>query len=105
MHINPEKIIPITELQAKASRLLAELRRSREPVLVTQRGRSAAVLLDVASYNELLRTIERLEQLELEKMIEEGEQAIASGDVVSHAEVKRRLSYTSPRKERKRARG
>lgn len=105
MYINPEKIIPVTELQAKASQVLAEVRRSREPVLVTQRGRSSAVLLDVATYNELLQTVERLEQLELEKLVAEGERAVASGDVISHAEVKRKLGSSSPRKARKRARG
>ena len=108
MHVNPDKIIPITELQAKASQVVAEVNRSGEPVLITRRGRSAAVLLDVSHYNELLHTIERLETQELQLLIAQGERERAAGQGILQEEVKRRLGFTQaqpqPRQERRRAR-
>ena len=101
MEINPEKIIPVTEFQAKAGKLLAELRRSGQTVLITQRGRATAVLLEVGCYSRLLEALDHFESVELEALIAEGEQAVASGDVLTHEEVKRRLRRPPGRKQRR----
>jgi prevent-host-death family protein len=45
------KIIPVSELRKGVSDVLKRLREtSSEPVVITQRGRAAAVLLDVQEY-------------------------------------------------------
>ena len=44
------KIIPISELRADAASALKTVRDSRDPVIITQRGRAAAVILSVAAY-------------------------------------------------------
>lgn len=44
-----EKIIPISALQTNAKRYVEMVRESHEPLIITQRGRAAAVL---ASYDE-----------------------------------------------------
>ena len=45
------QIIPVSELRKDVSDVLKKLRkRKSEPVVITQRGRAAAVLLDVDEY-------------------------------------------------------
>ncbi len=56
-------IVPVSDLRQGAAAILKRLRKSREPVVVTQRGRAAAVLLSVEEYerrerdNEILRLL------------------------------------------------
>lgn len=41
------KIIPITDLQRQAGQVVGSLSDSDEPVIVTQRGRAAAVIISI----------------------------------------------------------
>lgn len=77
---------PVTEIKRHATEVIQQLREDRVPVLITERGRSAAILLDVQTYDGMLRRIEVLEG------IARGERAISEGRVVSHAAAKRRLA-------------
>ena len=66
-------IVPISDLRQGAAALLKKVKDSREPIVVTQRGRAAAVLLSVEEY-------ERREQdKEILKMLVQGEKEIAAG--------------------------
>ena len=49
---------PITEFRSNASGILLYVKESHRPLLITQNGKSSAVLLDVHSYEKLLNTIE-----------------------------------------------
>ncbi len=82
-------IKPVTELKRYATRIIAELDESRTPMLITERGRAAAVLLDVESYRSMLRKLELLEG------IARGERAVAEGRVVSHRDARKRLERWS----------
>ena len=67
------KIIPISELRADAASALKTVRDSRDPVIITQRGRAAAVLLSVEAY-------ERGEhERHLLRLLARGEKEIAAG--------------------------
>ena len=44
------EIIPVTDLRDGAANLLARVRTSRKPVVITQRGRAAAVIVSVEAY-------------------------------------------------------
>ena len=44
------EIVPISDLRQDAAAVLKRLRQSREPVIITQRGRPAAVILSVDGY-------------------------------------------------------
>ena len=67
------QIVPISDLRKGAAALLKKVRESRDPVVVTQRGRPAAVLLSVEEY-------ERREQdLEILRLLAQGEKEIAAG--------------------------
>lgn len=66
-------IIPITDLRQDAARVLRQVRDSKEPVVITQRGRAAAVMMSAEAY-------ERSEHdRELLRLLARGEKEIAAG--------------------------
>jgi len=48
---------PVTEFRSHASAVIEQVQRTKRPVILTQPGRSAAVLLDVGVYEALLDEI------------------------------------------------
>ena len=51
---------PVSEFRANAAELIEQVRESGRPLVLTQRGKSAAVVLDVGGYESLLSEIELL---------------------------------------------
>jgi prevent-host-death family protein len=51
-----DKIIPISDLQTSAKRYVDQVRKTDQPIIVTQRGRPAAVLVSYAEFEGLLET-------------------------------------------------
>ncbi len=84
-HMTIPAIKPVTEIKRHATEIIAQLEADHVPVLITEHGRAAAVLLDVESYQSMLRRLDLLEG------IARGERAFAEGRVVSHDEAKKRL--------------
>lgn len=76
----------MTTLKRRATEIIAELRAERDPVLITQRGRPAAYLVDVETYEQAQRRLAVLEG------IARGERAIEDGRIVSHSEAKKRMT-------------
>lgn len=81
------EIIPVTDLRQDASAVLKRVRSSKEPLVITQRGRAAAVMLSVSAYE---RTEHQRQILEL---LARGEKEIAAGkgydldDVLAEADT------------------
>lgn len=75
----------VTTLKRQATELLAELERSKEPILITQHGVPSAYLVDVESYEALLRRMSLLEG------IARGEKAVEDGRTLSQQEAKDRM--------------
>lgn len=76
----------VTTLKRKATELLAELKRDKEAILITQHGMPSAYLVDVESYEKLL------ERMSLLEGIGRGERAVEDGRVLSHKEAQARMS-------------
>ncbi len=76
---------PVTEFRANASAFLDQVQSTKRPVVLTQHGRSAAVLLDVGVYEDLL------DEVELLRDIRTAEGQIEAGQVAPHSVVTRRL--------------
>lgn len=76
----------VTTVKRKATKIIAELGSEREPVLITQHGRPAAYLVDVATYEQMQRRIAVLEG------IARGERAIEEGRAMNHREAKKRMA-------------
>jgi len=85
------KIQPLTSLQRRPNQILAALKRNQRPVLLTDNGKPAAYLLDVAAYEASQQRTNLLEALA------RGEQDIREGRVLTHAQVKRKLARWLPR--------
>jgi prevent-host-death family protein len=76
----------VTTLKRQATELLAELERSREPILITQHGLPSAYLVDVETFEALQRRMNLLEG------IARGERAVEDGRALSSAQAKARMS-------------
>lgn len=76
----------VTTLKRQATRLLSEVERTREPMMITQHGLPSAYLVDVETWERLQ---ERLRMLE---GIARGERAVEEGRVLSHAQARKRLA-------------
>lgn len=76
----------VTTLKRKATDLLAELDRDKEPILITQHGVPSAYLVDVESYERLQARMNLLEG------IARGERAIEEGRTLTQDDAKAKLS-------------
>jgi len=48
------EIIPLTNLRQDAAAVVKRLQASHEPIIITQRGRAAAILMSVHAYEQVL---------------------------------------------------
>lgn len=76
---------PVTEFRAKAARFIEQVQKTGEPVILTQHGASAAVLMDVGSYEALMDEIALLRDVRL------AEEQIEARAGIAHAAVARKL--------------
>ncbi len=56
-------IIPVSDLRQNAANLLKQLQNSKEPLIITQRGRATAVIIGVDAYEKSEREKEQLRLL------------------------------------------
>lgn len=67
-------IIPVSDLRQDAAKVLKRVKDSREPVVITQRGRAAAVMLSVEAFEQSERDRELL------RLLARGEREIEAGE-------------------------
>jgi len=66
-------IVPVSDLRDAAADVLDRVRKSREPVVITQRGRAAAVMVSIEEY-------ERSEhERELLRLLVQGDKEVTEG--------------------------
>lgn len=58
-------IQPVTDFRANASSMLDQVRTTKRPLILTRRGRGAAVLLDIGAYQDLMDELETLRDVQL----------------------------------------
>ena len=82
-------IRPLSEFRANATSFIERVNKTRRPLVITQHGKSAAVLMDVKEYAMLMERIELLDD------IRKAEEDIQEGRVLPHAKalevVKKRI--------------
>jgi len=76
----------LTRLKRKATDIIAEVEKSRDPVLITQRGKPAVYLVDVDTFEGLNQRLAILEG------IGRGERAIQEGSTCTHEQARKRLA-------------
>ena len=80
-----QDIQPLSEFRANAAASLEQVRETKRPLVITQRGHSSAVILDVGEYERLVDELELLREVRL------AEGQLARGEAISHEEARRRL--------------
>ena len=78
-------IQPVSDFRANASSVIAHVIESGRPVVLTQRGRSAAVLLDVRVYQSMLDELEALRDVVAARV------ELARGEGVAHDDAAAQL--------------
>ena len=78
-------IQPVTEFRANAAQFIEQVRETGEPMILTQHGRSAAVLMDVESYEAMM------DEIELLRDVRQAEDQVAAGKGLRHGAVARKL--------------
>jgi prevent-host-death family protein len=76
----------VTTLKRQATKILADLHTSKEPVLITEHGQPSAYLVDVDDYEFMQQRMAILEG------VARGEQAIKNGNTFSNQEAKEKMS-------------
>ncbi|MGH7822275.1 MAG: type II toxin-antitoxin system Phd/YefM family antitoxin [Candidatus Binatia bacterium] len=74
-----EKIVPISELQSHARRIVESVKNARDPVIITQRGRAAALLVNYEDYEGLVATLEEMSQPDWRERLAEAERDSKAG--------------------------
>jgi len=73
-----EDIRPLSEFRANTAAFMEQIRTSRRPIVLTQHGRGAAVLISIDEYERMVERVAVLEDIRV------AEQQIVEGAVVDH---------------------
>lgn len=80
------KVELVTSLKRQATRILADLHVSKEPVLITEHGQPSAYLVDVQDFEFMQRRLQLLEGLS------RGERAVLEGKVYSQSQAREKMA-------------
>ena len=79
-------VIPVSELKSHMKAVLKRVSQTGRPVLVTQNGHSAVLIVDVEAFQKQQNKLKILEE------IAKGEREILEGEGLTHSEVVKRAS-------------
>ncbi|MGO2182454.1 MAG: type II toxin-antitoxin system Phd/YefM family antitoxin [Pseudoalteromonas nigrifaciens] len=63
LHLDQD-IQPLSDFRAGATSFIRQVNETRRPIVITQRGKGVAVVLDVAEYESMQEKIELLEEIQ-----------------------------------------
>lgn len=91
VHLKPSQDVqPLSAFRANAAGFIEQVQATKRPLVITQHGRSSAVVLDVEAYEAMA------EELELIRDIRIGLRQIEAGETTPHEEVMARLRALLP---------
>jgi antitoxin YefM len=79
-----EDIQPLSEFRSKVTYYLDKVKKNKRPLIITQNGKSAAILLAVSEYESMVEEIEILEDIKV------AETQISKGTGVNHSIIKKK---------------
>ena len=83
-------IKPVSEFRANAAELIEQVRTTGRPLVLTQHGHSAAIVLDVADYQHMVDDIELLR--DVRTAVDQIETGQGVSNRAAKAELRRRFS-------------
>lgn len=81
-----QDIQPLSEFRSKVAFYFDKIKKTKRPLIITQNGKSSAILLDVSAYQSLVDKLEVLED------IKSAEEQIVRGMEISHQEAKKKIA-------------
>ena len=85
------RIIPFTEARARLTELLDDVEARHEHVVITRKGRPAAVVISPAEWDAIEETLEVLQDEETLVALRESEEDVKAGRLFTLDEVRREL--------------
>ena len=83
-----EDVIPFSEYRQNLTRYFKQTQETHRPILVTQNGRAATIVMNVADFEDTWKVWETLrDQIEMRSDIEAGIRELDAGEGLSHEEV------------------
>ena len=73
------QIIPISDLQTQAKKYVDQVKKTKEPVVVTQRGRAAVMLVDLETYEGHMATQDEMSYPDWKKRLSRAQREAGSG--------------------------
>ena len=83
-----QDIRSLSEFRAHAASFVQQVHKTKRPLVITNRGRSAAVLIDVFEYESLIEKLELLQDVQI------AEAQIKSGKGIKHETAKNQVLMT-----------
>ena len=80
-----QDIQPLSESRAGVTSFIKQINETRRPLVITQRGKGVAVVLDVAEYEAMQEKIELLEE------VQKAELQLASGEGISNSDARAQI--------------
>ena len=77
-----QDVQPVSAFRANAAKLIEQVQTHKRALVLTQRGRSAAVVLDPAEYDRLIETLELLQD------VHEANNQVTAGKGISEKKAK-----------------
>jgi prevent-host-death family protein len=87
-----EDVRPLSDLEARPTEIVEQVRATGRPVVITREGRGVAVMLSIQAFEELQ---DSAETGELQRAVEDAERDITEGRWVEHSEVLAKLKRWS----------
>ena len=85
------RIIPFTEARARLTELLDDVEARHEHVVITRKGRPAAVVISPAEWDAIEETLEVLQDEDTLVALRESEEDVKAGRLFTLDEVRREL--------------
>jgi prevent-host-death family protein len=83
-----ETIIPISELQSQAKKIVERVKNTRDTVIITQRGRPAALLMNCEDYEGMVAPLEEMSQPDWRARLADAERDSRAGKGIELEEFK-----------------
>jgi prevent-host-death family protein len=80
-----EDIQPLSEFRANVTAFIDKVKKTKRPVVITQRGKSSAILMGVSEYESLIQKLELLTDIQI------AEKQIANGLGINHEDARKKI--------------
>lgn len=80
-----QDIRPMSDFRSNVSGFIKQVHTTKRPIVITQHGKSSAILLDVSEYEKMMNKMELVEDIEL------ATKQIKNGEGLSHNKAYKKL--------------